>query len=102
MYYTNPGIQISEVFHAEKQKHVVIIAKHENKDNLIYQQSLAGSLSSLFSVPPLENSGVFFLLLFAGFGCLFFFFIKSPFTETSKAKQNRTWAELSEGEVFYS
>lgn len=79
---------------------MVIIAKHENKDNLIYKQSLAGSLSSLFSKAPLENSVVCFwvffycLLGFGGgfllFGLVFFFFIKSPFTEASKANQNTT------------
>lgn len=58
---------------------MVIIAKHENKDNLIYKQSLAGSLSSLFSKAPLENSVVcfcfFFFYCLLGFGGGFLLFV---------------------------
>lgn len=66
---------------------MVIIAKHENKDNLIYKQSLAGSLSSLFSKAPLENSvvcfWVFFFYCLLGFGGGFLLFVLGFFSSSN-------------------
>ena len=70
-------------------KHVVIIAKHDNKDNLIYKQSLAGSLSSFFFCTTFGKFWGFFSFTVCLLGCFLVFFHQiAIYLDKGKTEQN--------------